>query len=666
MAVKIKKILLVIMFVLTLFITVATAPKVYAGTAINQEVKKYHYEKNDIYYSDGYFAHPSTEYDEHLATLSVLMTKYSMNAYGPKNLNDTEYYQNQSNRVKGFFDLIGFDSFLPNDDYKKRTDFDTIGIAASKKQVGDYTLIGMAVRSGGYYREWANNIYLGDGTKSDYMHEGWYNAANKMIAHLKKYIEQYNITGKIKVWMAGFSRGGAVTNLTAGLLDNQIANNSLGFNNVTLAHDDLYAYTFEAPQGANINSKKVKNPSDAIYNNIFNVVNPNDLVTKVAMSAYGFTRFGIDKFITTQFYDKANFEKNRNVFKKLYAESYTDVNDYKADDFEMRGVTGDKIAGIVAGSVALGPVGGALTGYIISKVSGLTSKDTTKANYDSNIVTGIFLDELVRQIGSRENYCKTYQELAKQVMLALMSDDSFDEKVQFANLAANILINSMFAHFGINISGIIKQFYPDWSNTSLANLGAFIKLIAGIYVERPNELITLIMNVSNIFKNHDTDVNVVHLECQDSYYINAYNEKNPENKLERVKLRDNANLVHIAFFGYNDVKIYEPNGSKVVDVEGFVFGKSEVRKCSDNFAAGYYSYATEEKMELYLPVNNEYKVSFKSYSKKLRHLVTYDTYCQYISAHNNTATSKGGKLPSGKDKVWFNSDRIDITINVNP
>lgn len=79
----------------------------------------------------------------------------------------------------------------------------------------------------------------------------------------------------------------------------------------TFTNDDLYAYTFEAPQGANYNSKTVKQPGDAIYNNIYNVVNPNDLVPKVAMSEYGFTRFGTDKYITTKFYDPRNFENNR-------------------------------------------------------------------------------------------------------------------------------------------------------------------------------------------------------------------------------------------------------------------------------------------------------------------------------------------------------------------
>ena len=66
-------------------------------------------------------------------------------------------------------------------------------------------------------------------------------------------------------------------------------------------------------------------------------------------------------------------------------------------------------------------------------------------------------------------------------------------------------------------------------------------------------------------------------------------------------------------------------------------------------------------MELYLPVNQYFRVSFKSYSKKPRHLVSYDTSIQYVGAHNSNA-----KLPNGKDHVWFNSDRVDLSINVAP
>ncbi len=68
------------------------------------------------------------------------------------------------------------------------------------------------------------------------------------------------------------------------------------------------AYTFEAPQGANFNSKTVEKPRAALYNNIL-ILLTQTLVTKVAMGRFGFTRLGIYKFITTEFFYQQSFEQ---------------------------------------------------------------------------------------------------------------------------------------------------------------------------------------------------------------------------------------------------------------------------------------------------------------------------------------------------------------------
>ena len=143
------------------------------------------------------------------------MTNFSVPLKNPKRVDDPEWYPSQPKRLYGFFGSIGFKDFETNKDYVSRSRFDSIGVACANRQVDDYTVIGVGIRSGGYFREWSNNVYLGDGSKSDYMHEGWYNAANKTIAFLNEYISANRITGKIKVWIAGFSRGGATTNLAA-------------------------------------------------------------------------------------------------------------------------------------------------------------------------------------------------------------------------------------------------------------------------------------------------------------------------------------------------------------------------------------------------------------------------------------------------------------------
>ena len=661
--IKIKKLFIVAMLFVVTAICFLLIPQVSANSGINTNVTKYKYEDNDIYYSDGYFAHSSTEYDSHLATLSILMAKFSMNPGGPDSLEDTNWYENQSKRVKGFFELIGFDTFTPNQDYRERTSFDTIGIASAKKQVGDYTLIGVAVRSGGYFLEWSNNVYLGDGTKSDYMHEGWYNAARVLIAHVRTYIRDNNITGKIKVWVAGFSRGAAVSNIAAGLMDNEIEkNNKFLANDTTLTRDNLYAYTFETPQGANINSKEVKAPKDPIYNNIWNVINPNDLVTKVAMSGFGFTRFGQDKFITTKFYDPSGFDENRKIYKKIYSQSYKDVDKYSADNFEMRGSPGINIASILASSVVGGPIGSALTGYLIHKTSGITEVDKRNANYDSNIVSSLLLDELCGCIGSRDNYCKYYQGIAKDVMQILMNDSKEDKSEKLTVFICSILLESVLRSIGINNVNIIKLVYPNFEAVAISDIVNFAGLLINVFINKPNEVVTAIMNISDIFKNHETDVNVCHIECQDSYYIDAYNQKyNGTDSVKLVSLRDEAALLHMSFDGYNDVQVTDENKKQIVNVEGHVFGRSDVKSCEPYCAVGYYSYLTAEKMELYLPVNKTYNISFKGYSKKLYHTVSYKTECKYVSASNNKQS-----LPAKTDTAWFNTDRVNLTINVKP
>lgn len=297
----------------------------------------------DLYYSDLYFSQPSTEYDPHLATLSMFMADASKAKGCPKDVSDTEWYENQSQGLRRFFDAIGFGSFACNEDYRTRTAFDTIGVGVAMKSVTingeDYTIVGLTVRSGGYYIEWANNVWLGDGSKSDYMHEGWHNAANKALAFLSKYLEDNEVTGNLKLWISGFSRGGATTNILAGLLDNHIERGSDVLPSaVSLKHEDLYAYTFEAPQGANINSKSVISPRDGFYDNIWNILNPNDLVPKVPMSEWGFTRFGTDLFITTEFFDPVNYDSNRATFRAMYEQGGYDPSQYCADDITMSSI----------------------------------------------------------------------------------------------------------------------------------------------------------------------------------------------------------------------------------------------------------------------------------------------------------------------------------------
>ena len=567
----------------------------------------------EIYYSDEYFDHLATKYDSHLATLSMYMTRFSMNYDYPSSNNDIKWYQNQPNAVKGFLDMIGFKDFETNEDYRKRPDFDTIGIAAANKKMKDCTVIAVVPRSGGYFREWGNNVWMGDGSKSDYMHEGWYNAANKMINFINDYAKQKNITGRVKLWIAGYSRGGAVANIAAALIDNKINNGEKVFEgDISISHDDLYAYTIATPQGANINSKTVKPPQHEIYNNIWNIINPNDMITKTAPSIFGFTRFGIDKFITTEFFDPDNFQENRDTFKALVK-----VEDYKADDFVVYSITG--------------------------------SEDQTKVHYDANIATIKLVEELMSNVGTRENYVKIYQTPAKELLTHIKNDDLVVAKDVNDKLLDTLIVKiTPKSWLGVIGEKNYDEQYGEW-------LDPLIPMARDAAIEIPNEVYSIYKQASNIFQNHDPDVNLAHIQAQDSYYIGAFNDKNTD-KIKIVPLRNNADMGRMSFIDFNDLKL-EVGDSTKINIGGYIVGKSDISQCDKGYACGCYYYAASEGVELFFPIDNHYKITMKSYSGKLSHEIEYRAYYQ-------PARGPKEQIDYYSDKVMFNSNVIERNIYI--
>lgn len=493
------------------------------------------------------------------------------------------------------------------------------------------------------------------------MHEGWYDAANKLIDFTIDYVNDYHVTGRVKLWITGFSRGGATTNIAAGLIDNRLYNGEKLFEEkASLAREDVYAYTFESPQGANVNSKTVKLPRDAIYGNIFNIVNPNDVVPKVPMAEYGFTRFGVDKFITTKFYDPQNYVNNRNTFRKLHnLDNQNDEVTYSGDNFGMYGLKIEDFLKIISAIPALI---GIITGNI-----GQT-KDKTKANYDANIASTLFIEELTSQLGSRNNYVRKYQTPLENIML-ILKNEHFTDIPSTPGLVIRLFILSTLSNSILGNISAIKNAIKTAAGTYATRIVELLEVLTGplvkAYWERPNELISIAVHIGDIFQNHYSDINLAHMQAQDSYYIDEYN-KNNEVKISVVPLRDNADFGRMHFFGFNDLglRLNSKKGTRVVNVEGHVLGKSDVEDCDVEYAVGYYSYITEEKMELFMPINRKYNISMKSYSKKPRHRCEYWAYYQFMALDNRG--QKKVQLDHKKDTAYFNSDRFkrDVTIKL--
>ena len=81
----------------------------------------------------------------------------------------------------------------------------------------------------------------------------------------------------------------------------------------------------------------------------------------------------------------------------------------------------------------------------------------------------------------------------------------------------------------------------------------------------------------------------------------------------------------------------------------------DIKSCNGGYAAAYYSYATEEKMELFMPINRTYNISMKSYSKKPYHRCEYWAYYEYFTL-DNTGRDRVER-DHKKESVCFASDR---------
>ena len=617
----------------------------------------------DVYFSQGYFEHPSTEYDPHLATASVAMAISTYTNFGPW---DEDWYYNQSKYIEEYFGSIGFEGFAVNEDYRLPARFDTIGLAAAHKEIADYTVVAITPRSGGYFREWANNMHLGDGSQSDMMHEGWYNAANKLISFLDGYVTEQAITGKVKLWMAGFSRGGAATNIAAALLDNKLDRGEAIFSNgATTSREDIYAYTFEAPQGANVNSKTIKAPKDSLYDNIFNIVNPLDIVPKVAMKQYGFTRFGRDKYVRTKFYDPDNYASISKTYRALndVINQNKEVTVNRCDEFTMGGFEFKYLGADVLAFITSGIFSDNELAYYVNAF-----EDKTKANYDANIAASILIEELVDNMGDRNTYVKKYQNTLESVML-LIQDEAHPVSSPFSKLIKTFFAVAVTEALG-GSDKAKAEIVDGWGQDIGEELSRLVLRLIGplfdVYWERPNELFSVAGYINYIFQNHYPDFVFAHLASQDTYYIDAYNEgKSGSDRIAVTSFMDNADYGRMKFFGYNDIglRLDSKKGKRVINIDGHYVGKSDIDSCNGGYAAGYYSYVSEEKMELFMPVGRKYNISMKSYSKKPYHRCEYWAYYEY-AVLDNTGRSRVQR-DHKKEWVCFASDRHkrDVTIS---
>lgn len=548
----------------------------------------YHDYHESMYYSDDFFyddACGEKQLDGFNINLAVASLGLALSAFG-SNDGGTDDYSNKYKNVQALLTDLKYENFAHNDWFEKKPQSDSIGVAVASKRnfmvdEEEYTLIAAAVRGGGYESEWAGNFTLGKTGQ----HFGFSKAKTQVLDFLREYIKEQGITGKIKLWITGYSRAAATSNLVAGAL---VDGADLG--DVTLTKENLYAYCFETPMGA----LKSQTKDRIKYNNIYNIINKNDPVTKVAMSALDFSRFGGDYFLPEKVTDGKGYDEKREGMEKIYKKlaSYYEVGSYNVDDFSMKKISIKYLA----------PGGN-------SPIQDDTKNKSTQADYLDTTINKItkeriktrknFVEEF--QNGIRIIFTAKYGTLFPDEPLSRIADffDIFSDKLCSFDTLGRLVIAAINPWPGETCEKIINEVIEESLNEAGINnyspsalkefAGAVTELVVAFVVSHPNLTVTGICNKDSLGAAHYPELCLAWLK-----YL-----QNPSGEYEEYDGNGNYRIIHINC--PIDVEVYDSSNhlvAKIVnDVPQEMEGESVVASINED----------GEKI-IYLPANASYQI----------------------------------------------------------
>ena len=412
-----------------------------------------------FYYSDSYFQRDSTtkSYSHTTMSLGLALAAFNSNQ-------DTYCYQN----IQDLFTTMNFTEPYVNLGFTQATTYYSIGVALAKKSITEtvndvtntYTLIAVAIRGGGYANEWVSNCDLGETGK----HYGFENASIQVQNELKSYITSKQITGKLKIWIAGFSRAAATANLVGAALDDGL---SLG-DGVTYEKRDVYVYCFETPFTTSPYTDISK------YNNIYNVINPVDLVTKLPFEGLSFTRYGHIILIPTKI-SQPDYPSKRDNMKATYDNlPATKSNPYFIDNFAPFGTSIIRF----------------IKKWIFRKDP---DQEHNLATYAKDLA-----DVAAKVIGNRETFVKNYQDHAKNIALLLTRGTSENVFQVFSSIYKVTLKKHLTVKKPniAKIANAITDFFTTDESQTIANSISSLLRTLGIGILRNQP--TLLLSIPKI------------------------------------------------------------------------------------------------------------------------------------------------------------------------
>ena len=250
-----------------------------------------------------WFRNDARIYNHDLAKLSLGLATSAFRPESPlsKKSQPADY------NLRAFLEQAGFDH-LRSDDYDKNPSKYTVSTVMGHQTIGDgedaFELIVIGICGQGYADEWESNLSVGTGKNPT----GFASAAHLVYDRVFGYISENHLKGKMKVWLSGFSRAAAVSNITASLLSDSD----------TFSQENVFAYTFATPM-------TVRDTEPKLYENIFNICGKMDPVTNIPFADWGYSRYGIT-FHTPALETDSDFwlkrEKADVVYKDILGISY--------------------------------------------------------------------------------------------------------------------------------------------------------------------------------------------------------------------------------------------------------------------------------------------------------------------------------------------------------
>ncbi|MBQ2582111.1 MAG: cell wall-binding repeat-containing protein [Ruminococcus sp.] len=445
--------------------------KIYKGSFTYYDNDTSRDEQGTFYYSDSYFAEPGTQLNEHLRTLSTCV---SVGANGEK----TEMLAKM-----GFGKAAQYDMDTPG--------ADTIGtVIASKKTTDGDNLIVVYLRGTGYGSEWISNLTVGESGDA----EGFAKSAKKVYDRIITYEKTNGLKGA-KIWITGFSRAGAVADMTGKLVNENLSE-------FGITENDLYDYAFAVPRASATNCG---------YKNIHDVVNSNDLIPRLMPAAWGIGRAG-----TQELFSIGNTTVQP---KRLNIMGGDLISDKMVQDIDPEtGRYGP-----------LHPADPISTAEHLDKLADLLGKNITRENFDSaREVLPPFVSELVQGAihGGSElmTFIKntfagiTKDMTALQYILILLAANENSEEYQNALTAFNYIIAEK-----IESSPDKDKLSPELVKLTKDALPVVIKVFLPAlrydFIRNQGEtLVTFIGNASDIIYNHYPSTYYRNLIKYDSYY----------------------------------------------------------------------------------------------------------------------------------------------------